>query len=232
MTRAQFLAEVAKRIDDNEGDHTYRYLDSKGIPTIGIGFNLLRADADSALRSVGSSLAAVNAGASLTEAQVQQLFAYSFSPIEAQARASLGPNIYDTLSDARRFVICDLVFNLGQDGWLEFAATRQLISTAQTGKNQGNLAAAHQCFELAAEHLEATPWYGQVGDRAKRDVAMLRSGLWVSPTGDGTDTPYDIPTAAVASLQPVQPAQQAAQPAPTLPPVPSLLDEIEKGLHL
>lgn len=188
MTHAEWLDEVTKRIAISEGCKLRRYYDTNGIPTIGIGFNLNRADAHGALESVGvTNPDSVLAGtAAITQAQADSLFAYAFAPIEFEARQSLINGTFDALSDARRFVICDLVYNLGQEGWREFTTSRDLIASAQMAKTV-NAPDAHAKFVLAAAHLRFTDWYTEVGDRAKRDCAMLQQGVWCDPNGDGSD---------------------------------------------
>jgi len=188
--RVSFIDEVRRRIGDDEGDDLKAYRDSLGIETIGVGFNLTRSDARDALAKCGVTDVdgVMNGTTALTPAQDAALFEYSFAPIESEARASLATGIYDSMTDARRFTICDLVYNLGNAGWNDFTNTRALLNEAQAAKNAGQ-ASAHALFVLAAEHLEESDWYNQVGLRAKRNVAMIRSGVWVSPTGDGSDAP-------------------------------------------
>lgn len=188
MTHEEWLAEVTRRIAISEGCRLTRYYDTQGVPTIGIGFNLDRSDAVSALTLVGvANPAGVMTGtASITQEQADALFRYSFAPIESEARQSLINGTYDALSDARRFVICDLVYNLGQPGWEQFSTSRDLIARAQIAKTAG-LPDAHARFVLASAHLRFTTWYTQVGDRAKRDCAMLQMGVFCDPTGDGSD---------------------------------------------
>ena len=196
--RSLWLAEVIHRTGINEGRKPWRYLDSLGIPTIGEGWNLQRSDTRAALARCG--VACINdviAGrAELTDSQIDALFAISFAPIEEQARASLAPGVFDALSDARRAVVCDLEFNLGQRGWVGFAATRALINEAQAAKNAGAIDHAHVLFGLAADHLRASAWDGQVHARARRDEAMMRSGVWVDASGDGS-TPEKLVVAAL-----------------------------------
>lgn len=180
-----WMAETQRRMRINEGCDLARYRDSMGIWTLGIGCNLERGDAVDLLRSCGISYSAVMAGASITQAQADHLFALCFAPIIGAASTSLGPNVFRTLSDARRFVICDLEYNLGENGWLGFSTTRSLITEAQNCKNSGQAQSAHNLFELAADHLASSAWAGQVGDRARRDIAMIRTGEWVDPNGNG-----------------------------------------------
>lgn len=189
MTPQAWLAEVERRIRISEGCQAKRYYDTQGVATIGIGFNLERADAYAALEHCGcADPSSVLAGTmTLAPAQIDALFAYSFAPIQDQARASLAPGIFEALTDARRFVVCDLVYNLGNEGWLGFAPTRALINAGQAAKNALDLVRAHDNFEAAADHLTQSAWYGQVADRAKRDVAMLRVGIFCDASGDGSD---------------------------------------------
>lgn len=192
MNRAAWVDEVQRRIAIDEGCSVMMYLDSADPPnpTIGIGFNLNRSDARAALLASGVPLEAVEAVIAgtqpMTQSEVTKLFAYSFAPIESEARESLSPGIFDALTDARRFVICDLIYNLGDAGWNAFAETQALIDAAQIAKNAGDGPTASHLFGRAADHLEASLWYSEVGDRAKRDVAMLRNSTWVNATGDGS----------------------------------------------
>ena len=188
MTPDEWTAEVRHRIATNEGCRPTLYLDSVGIPTIGIGFNLNRQDAQSALFAAGcpNPLAVMNGTASLTQPMIDALFSYSLRPILSEARASLPVGAFDALSDARRFVICDMIFNLGSEGWMGFAATRQTIGRAQS-MVKSNPATAHTMFGQAADRMTNSAWFTQVGNRAKRNVAMMRTSGFCSPTGDGSD---------------------------------------------
>lgn len=193
MTYPEWIAEVTRRIAISEDSRSTMYIDTTGNPTIGIGFNLNRADARTALEGAGvppSSVDAVIAGTqSITQPEIDALFRYSLAPIESDARASLAAGIYDDLDDARRFVICDLVYNMGAgaDGWGGFDETHAIINQAQAAKNAGNADQASELFGEAADHLEASAWYAQVGNRAGRDVAMMRTSQWCDPEGDGSD---------------------------------------------
>ena len=114
----------------------------------------------------------------LTPLEIANLFDYSFAPVVSEARASLGVGIFDSLTDARRFVVCDLVYNLGYGGWMSFYRARMLVNDAQRAKiwSHGN---AHELFVEAANDLRSTLWAQQVGERAVKDCAMLESGVYV-----------------------------------------------------
>lgn len=177
MTLDQWLAEVARRIKISEGCRLTAYPDplSGGDPwTIGFG-------------ATGPD---IKMGTTWTQAQADAALISSIPKYVAQARVSLaglGAQLpFDSLSDARRFVVTDLVYNMGLGGWMAFTTTRTLIVQGQMNKDKGNMDRAHALFLEAGDHLTATPWCSQTGDRAKRDIAMMRSGVWVSATGDGT----------------------------------------------
>ena len=59
--------------------------------------------------------------------------------------------------------------------------------TAQQLKNQGRLVQAHGFFVQVGQHLTASSWIAQTGDRARRGIAMMVAGDWCDPNGDGSD---------------------------------------------
>lgn len=180
MTPQQWFAEVHRRIAINEGCRLSMYLDSLGIPTIAFGFNLQRGIEAFVLCGIKNIAAILSGAEAITQSQADLLLAHDLPTYIASAKASMPNGIFARLSDARRFVITDLVYNLGADGWADFAATRHLIAAAVDTKVP---ATAHALYGEAADHLAASDWAGQVGDRAKRDIAMMRSSEWVPATG-------------------------------------------------
>src|SRR5215469_17792554 len=100
MTFQEWEAEVQRRIGIDEGYSKTVYMDSASPPnpTIGVGFNLNRSDAKTEIAHIGADYNAVMNGTALTDQQVSELFAYSFAPIIDEARASLKPLHYDSMS--------------------------------------------------------------------------------------------------------------------------------------
>ena len=182
MLNIAFRNEVERRIGLDEGRRNRMYLDSLGIPTIGVGWNLQRDDTMHALAYCGvtDAVGVISGKVCLTDAQVDKLFAYSFAPIESDARTSLAPGVYDALSDARRFVVLSMRFQLGEAGWLAFSNTRGLINEAETAKLAGALDRAHALFMLVGDHLATSDWYTQSASRGVRNVTMMRTGVWVT----------------------------------------------------
>ncbi len=169
----EFEQECIDRLKVNEGCELHVYRDSMGIPTIGIGFNLQRADARHQITSVGADFADILLGRqSLSMNQVLALFMSDLATAQAAAASLIGN--FRALADPRRFVIIDLVFNMGA-GSNGFGGFRETIELVEAGS-----------FQTAASHLASSAWFSQVGNRAKRDVAMMRHGNWVDATGDGT----------------------------------------------
>jgi len=186
MDGNQWYQEAARRVSISEGIKLTRYYDSLGIPTIGIGYNLTRGGVP--LRAVGIAdpQAIIDGTEPITAEQALALLTNDLTASVSNARASLAPGIFDALSDARRFTVTDLVYNMGLGGWVSFSGTRTLINEAQQAKNANN-PNAHGYFVAAGNHLAASAYYTQTGNRAKRNVAMLINGGWCDANGDGSD---------------------------------------------
>jgi GH24 family phage-related lysozyme (muramidase) len=169
-----FTKECMQRLTINEGREAHVYRDTKNIPTVGIGFNLLRGDAPRLLQSAGADYQAVLTGnTTLTDVQIDAMFAGDLANAVSWAKRLI--TNYTQLTQPRQCVIIDMIFNLGPgpDGFGGFHNTIRYIE----GVN----------FKQAAINMSLSAWYGQVHDRAKRDVAMMRTGAWANPTGDGSD---------------------------------------------
>lgn len=182
MTNEQWLDEVAKRIADNEGIRTYKYLDSVGVPTIGVGENLDNPGVYDLIEKVGASVAVVkmaptakdsspkNAVAScITTAQAMALFKLVLPEYITDAAQSVTG--FDSMPDPVRFVVTDLCYNLGLAGWMGFTNARSYLSQRK--------------YFQAGQDLESTLWFTQTGDRAVRDVQMLKFLTWEPPLGGG-----------------------------------------------
>jgi lysozyme len=124
----------------DEGCKNKMYADSKGIPTIGIGHNL---------RDVP-----------ISDRAVQVIFEDDVADAEKDVR-KLFP-CFDSLSDVRKAVVLNLMFNLGYSRLALFTDTIKKI-------NAGD-------YSGAADGMQYSLWYHQVGDRAKRLVDAMREG--------------------------------------------------------
>jgi hypothetical protein len=200
--RPEVLAEVVRRAHINEGTRLLAYDDAqpdiaiaypsqlRGTLTIGIGHSLQSSspiEQQYLLKQAGIQCAPNLTSLchlSITVMQAEALFRVDLPKYAAAARALLTLGTFDALNDARQVAFFDLVYN---EGGSDFTRTWALLSHAQAAKSVGNLAIAHGLFVTVGDHLRASAWYGQVGNRAKRDIAMLVTGQLCSATGDGSD---------------------------------------------
>jgi peptidoglycan hydrolase-like protein with peptidoglycan-binding domain len=151
-------------IAKHEGYVDHVYLDSRGFPTAGIG-HLLPAGR-------------YHVGQKISASQITAWFQQDVAKAIAGARRDIGP-AYDRLDDARKMVVIDMVFNLGEGGFGQF---HQTIHAIQTGH-----------FAQAASNMLQSLWARQVGHRATEDAAIMRSGHLSG--GGGTGHSHDGPAA-------------------------------------
>lgn len=151
---------ILELIKKHEGVRFSMYKDSLGIPTVGVGFNLKRPDADAVLASVGANLTSVMLGKPLNAAQVDALLEKDIAACAADLRTMI-PG-FDTLPEKAGAVLMDLRFNLGGAGLRKWPKTLASFR-------------AHD-WEAAAKNIESnTIWRSQVGKRADENIALLRS---------------------------------------------------------
>lgn len=149
-------------VEGNEGRRLHTYMDSVGIPTIGVGFNLKRPDAPAKIAALGLNYVLVLSGAQdLTDEQVNLLFAADAQHAIHDAM-TLFPN-FEQIDEARQVILTDLIFNLGLKGLSMF--TRFIAAVRQQG------------WHDAAENLKDSVWFRQVGKRAERNVTGIETGV-------------------------------------------------------
>lgn len=138
----------------NEGLRLKPYQDSEGVWTIGYGYNM-------EANGIPAWLARqIIEGRPITREQGAKLLIDEIANCISQARRII-PNFAD-IDRARQFVIVDMCYNLGATGFSRFTSTIAAIIAGRYGQ--------------AAKHMSDSLWYRQVGDRAKRNVRIMRSG--------------------------------------------------------
>jgi lysozyme len=148
----KIIADILPRVKQHEGVKSKVYLDSQGIPTIGVGFNLSRQDSLQRISSVGANYQQVKSGkAALTDSQISTLLMQDLKAAYEQAQ-SLVPN-WTSLPDSIKGVLTEMAFNLGKQGLSEFKNFLRYISTYDYAK-------------ASAEMLRSS-WASQVGNRAQ-----------------------------------------------------------------
>lgn len=152
--------DIKEFIIKHEGYRNKVYNDSLGIPTIGIGFNLLRPDARNILNRLGLDYNSVLSGTTiLTDDQVKEIFVICLKIAYADVKKYI-PN-YDGLPRNIKLGLIDLSFNLGYNRLNKFVKTRELILKGD--------------YKGAANELIKSKWATQVGNRAKSIVSLFSS---------------------------------------------------------
>ena len=73
---------------------------------------------------------------------------------------------WNHLNDARRIVVADMMFNLGERGFHTFKRFEDAL--------------LHEVYDEAAHEMVDSEWYRQTGRRAKKLVKAMRTGTWQS----------------------------------------------------
>jgi lysozyme len=135
MARAQLMVD--------EGCIPHAYTDSEGYLTIGVG------------RLIDKRL-----GGGLSEDEIRVMLTNDILKAEGAAR-TLFPG-FDGLSDARKAVLVNMAFNLGQTRLAGFQRLREAVKKLD--------------WEQAAAEMLDSLWAKQVGQRAVRLANQMRQG--------------------------------------------------------
>lgn len=153
--------DIYNRVKEHEGVKNTIYKDSKGNPTIGVGFNLNRSDANKRLKSVGADPKLIKSGkGQLTEKQIDTLYKEDLNKAKNSAK-KLVSKTWDELPKGVQGALTEMAFNLGEGGLSEFKNTLGYIEEKR--------------FKLAAQSMLKSKWARQVGDRAKRLANIIEN---------------------------------------------------------
>lgn len=143
----------------HEGVRASVYKDTKGIPTIGVGFNLLKEGARELIEGVGADYDAIRSGrAALSREQIIDLMEEDIRTAVADAK-SIFSN-FDQLDGLRQRALVDLAFNLGRSRLSKFKNTIAKIEA--------------QDWEGAARGLRRSLWFKQVKGRALNVINLIK----------------------------------------------------------
>jgi GH24 family phage-related lysozyme (muramidase) len=155
------LAAATPVLLAHEGERLHVYEDIYGIPTIGVGFNLARADAPALLQRCGANYQRVVGGLDdLTEAQSHWLLQYC--AIEVVEWLTQVFPAFSRFTQPRQIALLDMGFNLGET---KFHGFKQMVSCILGGDWAG-----------AADQALHSQWALEVPTRAAYDVGLLRAG--------------------------------------------------------
>jgi len=155
-------ADVKGMIRRHEGVRFKPYKDSLGLWTVGVGH----------LIGDGKTLPP-EYDREFTQQEVDAMFDKDFEYHQAAAEKIPG---YDDLNPKGQGALTDLTFNMGPSWYKKWPKFTSFLSAGNT--------------EGAAQSLETSKWYGQVGRRAPEVVSMLRAG----GEGDAAGLPESKPS--------------------------------------
>ena len=152
---------IKEHIEAREGRRDSVYPDTTGHPTIGVGFNLDRSDARAKITALGLDYDQVRNGKqSLSDAQIDTLFDADVDRATSDAQ-SLVSN-FDSIPDDKQVVVTDMVFNMGATTFGTFHDTIDAIE--------------NEDWDSAADGMEDSKWFDQVGSRGTIDADIMRGG--------------------------------------------------------
>lgn len=144
----------------NEGYKPCMYKDSRGIRTIGIGFNLEKNGARSAIESVGANYNEVLYGTQcLEDWQIKHLFNE-----DMQTAINCAKHFISGIGDTALSAVADMAFNLGCAKLQQFKNFRAALEQRR--------------FPEAIKELKTSLLCRQVGQRCDRNAACIRQGLY------------------------------------------------------
>ena len=154
----RFITDITKLIQKHEGFESKKYKDTRGIWTIGYGYNLEQRSTKRDLSNAGIDYNNVMRGGGITREQASRLLQASINVAISDAR-SIFPN-FDSLPYNVQLILTDMSYNLGGPKLTKFVNLRNAIA-----KND---------YTTAADEMVDSKWYRQVGNRSKFLVDMMR----------------------------------------------------------
>jgi lysozyme len=138
-----FITLLENHLRWAEGERTFPYRDTTGHLTIGVGRNLSEKG--------------------LSPDEIDHLLTNDVVEVLDVCR---GLPYWNHLNDARRIVVADMVFNLGERGFHTFKKMEEAL--------------LHELYDEAAREMTDSTWFRQVGRRSHKLVKAMRTGLWGS----------------------------------------------------
>lgn len=144
------ISNIKDQLIRDEGVRLFKYPDSRGFDTIGVGHNL---DANPLPFDISEGI---------TFAQASQILDDDLARVTSKLFADL-PWLKD-LDTVRQGIFLNMSFNMGVGGILEF---HHDLADTQAGN-----------YVKAAADMKASEWYTQVGARAQRLCQQMITGQW------------------------------------------------------
>jgi len=153
-------SELYEMIARHEGIEKRAYLDSRGILTIGAGFNLEKQGARKRIESLGLNYESVCDGRqTLSNEQVYSLMREDVETAINDAQYYLGDSWIGLNPKAQKILI-DMAYNLGRKRLCEFKNLRQALISRD--------------YVSASQEMKDSNWYKQTGNRGRELVYKMR----------------------------------------------------------
>ena len=143
----------------NEGNKSKVYKDSKGVPHIGIGFNLEDAGNKRFLKEQSIDINEILRGRELTDKETKVLYNHSLRQAFADAQ-KFDPDLAKR-PEAARMGLVDMACNLGLTKLNKFVEMKKGLMNND--------------YQKAADEMVDSNWYKQVKSRGPRMVQVMRS---------------------------------------------------------
>lgn len=145
----------------HEGVRKTAYDDTDG-KSIGVGFNLEGSRAIEEIESLGLNYNSVyNGNIELNEKQIDKLLENSVNVAVSDAKTYIGRDCWDDVDEEAKEVIVSMAYNLGINRLSGFVKLREVLRAED--------------YVKAADEMENSKWYSQVGDRSEELVDRMRS---------------------------------------------------------
>jgi lysozyme len=148
--------DVVAMIERHEGKKNKVYLDSLGIPHIGIGFNLHNGDAKYRLSKLGINIDEVLEGKEISDEQIYSLLKEDLDEAIVIAQSFL-PNFNEHPAKIQT-VLINMAFNLN-NRLHDFVKLRQAL--------------LNKDYQTATLEMIDSKWFKQVGNRSQELVYMM-----------------------------------------------------------
>ena len=102
----------------------------------------------------------------ITKEEAEYLLLKDIEKAEKGLYEIFNRSFFKSLPGERRHVLIDMMFNLGQTRFSKFKNMIEAVKNMQ--------------FGLAADEMEDSQWYNQVGNRAKELVRIMREGRFLT----------------------------------------------------
>lgn len=152
MNYQNVKAQLVKQLSVDEGDRLVVYDDATGLP-IKAGTHVI----GNPTIGTGRNLS----GKGISDFERQFLLSNDISDVAKDLDTHF--DWWESLSDASAYVLMQMCFNMGIT---KLSTFEKFLAAVKTGDK-----------ETAAAEMVDSAWYNQVGDRAKRLVTIMKSGI-------------------------------------------------------